>query len=110
MDNEKFRPYIVTYDGNRCVSSMTRKELEERAKAGDVDWVIHGRQRLDNFELLVFKAYLEVKSQMEEEGSPSNIDIMENVNLQIEDRQVSRNAVARARRRIANKMNFKGGW
>jgi TFIIF-interacting CTD phosphatase-like protein len=105
------KPYIVCYDDYRCVSSLDKDETERLIMAGDVKWLVGNRQELCEFEIKIYQIYLKVKENMEVEGSPSNKDIVEIFNKDKSiQRCISRNAVARARRRIAHTMGFKQGW
>lgn len=43
----KFRPFQVCYKQHRVVSNMTKEELIEQIKQGDVDWVNYESKRFD---------------------------------------------------------------
>lgn len=93
MEREgKYRPILVCYNDFRIVSHKTREEVERMVLEGKVSWLAN----VSNFELDVYRIKLGSEN-------PSNKQIAKVLN-------VSRNAVARARRRLAYKLGYKEGW
>ena len=70
--------------------------MDEKVLSGEVSWI----NKIDSFELDVYKTYLELSGPGE---VPSNKAIAKKLD-------VSRNAISRARRRIAHKLDLKAGW
>lgn len=103
----KHRPFMVIYDENKCVSWMTKREMEEKVLQGEVNH-IRGQDNINEFELLVYKAKLVIEG-IQEKQVANNKEIAEFINFSSEE-PISRNAVARARRRLAHKLGFKKGW
>jgi hypothetical protein len=107
QEPQPYRKYLVCSDDYKIVSNRTKEEMESLVLLGQVNWIICNRQSLQEFDLNIYKAYLTLKDNTP--GSPSNTDIMELVNKDREE-PLSRNAIARARRRIARILSFKIGW
>ena len=104
MEREKkqYKQYLVCYDNQRQISTVTKEAMEILIREVDVDWIVSGNEQLTDFELEVYKTYLEMVNP--EQGIiPKNKDLAQRLN-------VSRNQISGARSRIAHKLDFKLGW
>ena len=107
-EQRKHSPYLVCWDNNKGVGWKSRDELFEIVRNQQVDWIQdQGNESLNQFELEVFKAYIKL-SNPEEGIIPGNKEMAEF--LSTDDNLISRNALARARRRVARKLHFEEGW
>lgn len=89
------------------VGFRDKQEIEQAILEEDVNWLRGANGQLTPFELSVYRTYLVL--QQESEGFvPSNKDIA--TALTSDTEIISRNNVEGARKRIADKMGYKGGW
>jgi len=103
----KYRPFMVVYKEYKCVNWMTKQEMEEKLLQGEVNQ-INFQGNLDSFELEVYRTKLMLENIQEKEVV-GNKDIAEQIS-QFSKESISRDAVARARRRIAHKLGYQEGW
>lgn len=106
-----YRPFLVSWNEARCIKHMTKSEMEEKLLTGEVNQ-ISCQGTLDPFELFVYIAKLRIEHDaLEEDGrhiTANNKAIATTIST--EEQKISRNAVARARRRVKHKLGFKAGW
>jgi len=82
--------------------------MEQLILDGQVDWLAHQGQRLDQFELDFFKTYLEIKRE-KESMTPNSFELAKKMS-QFSPEPISRITIAKTRKSIAKKLGFKRGW
>lgn len=99
---QKYRHFLVCSDGHRQITTMTRVELLSEVSTGDVNWIMTAGGKIKDEELNFLKTYLGMMKP--EEGIvPNNKDLSTALDI-------SRNEVAKLRKSVGQKLEFKAGW